>query len=149
MILAIPFPLLLIEVIGFWFFVTKFGFFDTLIAYFIPSFLGFMVLGFIGRTAQLELLSKVKQGQRPDRAMLHMIAQFIGAIALLPPLISSRIVAVFLLIPGLRHFIVWILSNWILSKFVNRYSRPEDRPIREARVIDIEPIAIDRQTKID
>lgn len=158
MIIALPFPILVFEIIAFWLFVDKFGFLDTLMAYFIPTLIGILLLSIIGKAAQLEIVAKIQRGQKPEKAMLGMLAQFIGAIALLPPFITARVVAIILLLPGMRHLALWATEKWLLSKFFNKFSYGSNRPEwasrysdstteRDAQVIDITPDQITHVNK--
>lgn len=114
--LLLPLPFFLAEIFIFFSFVGKFGFFDTFISYLMPSLLGFVVLSLAKRVGLAQLQMTVMSGKTPEKAMLHSGAIFIGGILLVIPLFITRVLAVFLILPGLRHFLIWRLTKNIQKR---------------------------------
>lgn len=155
MAMLIPFPLLVLEVLAFLFFSSRFGFLSVLGAYLLPTLLGLLLLAFHSRTAMLGLVKRVQQGHRPEAQMLGMAASFLGSLLFLPPLLAPRILGVLLLLPGTRHLLVLWAQGW-LAKQAARGSarmwssgirfesvRPDFRDVREEReatVIDVQAL---------
>ncbi len=114
--LAIPFPLIITEFLIFWLAVQKFGFLTTLAIYFLPCLLGVFIMNFVGRAAILSFQGAAINGQIPGKKILHSVAIFISGLLFLIPSFFSRIFAVILFLPGLRHFVLWRFKNYMARK---------------------------------
>jgi len=169
---ALPLPLVVLEVLIFSTFVHFYGFWDVFLAYFLPSVLGVLLLSFSGRNLVLSLQSSFSQGQLPSDNLLHRGAVLLGSLLLIIPMFTTRVFAVFLIVPLLRHLAVFIFKAFLFkrlaksthftfirtggggpfgfgggfktqSDFEKGFSATEERPReREAEVVDVTPIQI-------
>lgn len=103
----IPFPLLIAEVFIFMMAIKHWGFLNTLAAYLLPSLLGLVIISTVGRMAIMTLQSSVMRGQLPANKILHSGAVFLSGLFFLIPSFFTRLIAVILLLPGLRHLVIW------------------------------------------
>lgn len=83
------------------------GWGDTFLLYFVPSLLGVLIVSSWSRMGIMTVQSALTKGQMPGSKFLHMGAIFLGGICLCFPSLLSRIFAVLLIMPGLRHIMVW------------------------------------------
>lgn len=114
--IMIPFPFLLAEFVLFVVLCGRFGFFPVLAAYWIPSILGLIVLNLQSRAALVDVQTRMARGQQPGFALLNTAAKFIAGLALLPPLFSTRVLGVLLLLPGTRQLLLLIAQGWLMKK---------------------------------
>lgn len=103
----VPFPLVLAEILIFFFAVKQWGFLSTLGFYFLPCLLGLLIVSTVGRLALLSLQTSVMKGQLPANRLLHSAALFFSGLLFLIPSFFARVLAVVLFLPGLRHLAVW------------------------------------------
>lgn len=103
----VPFPLVVAEIVIFFFAVKQWGFFNTLGLYLLPCLLGFFIVAIVGRIAIMTLQSTVMRGQLPASRILHSGAIFLSGLLFLIPSFFARVLAVILFLPGLRHLAVW------------------------------------------
>ncbi len=105
--LMLPLPLFVAELLIFIMAVKSWGFLDTLGMYLMPSLLGFVILSLVKRVGFAQLQMSMMSGQKPEKSLLHSGAIFIGAILLIVPSFFTRVLAVILILPGLRHLMIW------------------------------------------
>lgn len=177
MFAVLPFPFVFCEVFLFMWFVSKFGFLQTLAGYWLPSILGFLIVSFQSRTAMMQLQRQMGMGQKPGFQALNMAAKFLSGILIIAPFFSTRVVGILLLLPGFRHLLILTFKTWILSKIQGgafrvfraggpgfpgggfpgggfpppRGGRPADdegpRVERDAVVIDVTPLEVEHTRK--
>jgi UPF0716 protein FxsA len=99
----LPLPLVLAEILIFTTWVHFYDFWTVFLAYLAPSFLGALLLSQSGQHMARVLRNGVVPGQMPGNTLLHQGARFVGALCLIIPLFLTRVLAVFLIVPGLRH----------------------------------------------
>lgn len=114
--IAIPFPLFLFEFGLFIFFCTQFGFWRTLLYYFIPSVLGFLLLGRASRGDMATLQADLARGQAVPKEVFNRLGNFFAGLLLLPPMVIPRLIAIVLLIPGVRMLAYHAFQKWLLKK---------------------------------
>jgi UPF0716 protein FxsA len=112
----IPFPLVIAEFIIFWMAVQQWGFLNTLGLYLLPCVLGMFIMNVVGRIAIMGLQGQAMSGQIPANKMLHSGAIFVSGLLFLIPSFFSRVLAVILLLPGLRHLAVWWFKIYLAKK---------------------------------
>lgn len=112
----IPLPIILLEVIAFTTFLHFFNFWDVFLAYLLPSFLGTVLFSLTGRSLLISMQAGFAQGQMPGDRVLHRGAILLGSILLIIPMFSTRVVAVFLVLPILRHLSVFIFKTFIFKR---------------------------------
>lgn len=115
----IPLPIVLVEILVFTTFVHFFDFWDVFFAYLAPSFLGAVLFSLTGRSMMMSLQSGMAQGQMPGDRVLHKGALLLGSILLIVPMFLSRVVAVFLILPILRHLSIFIFKTFIFKRLKN------------------------------
>ena len=116
-------PLLLIlEFISFWYLSLSFGFLQTLTWYLAPSLLGLVLLMLFARPAFVRLQQQMLTGHGMDRKNLHILAQLAGMILLLFPMLLTRVLAVLLILPGLRHLLIWKFHYFFIKKITEKFS---------------------------
>lgn len=115
----IPFPVIILEILIFTTFVHFFGFWDVFLAYSLPSLLGVLLFSMTGRSMLLAMQRGFAQGQLPGDNVLHRGAVMIGSIFLIIPLFLTRFVAVFLIVPVLRHLSIFIFKTFIFKRLAH------------------------------
>ena len=169
MIFALPLPFLIFEMICFFWVVSQWGFLTSLGIYFLPSFLGILLLSLQSRAGLAGLQQSLAQGKEPGHQILAAAANFVAGLFLLIPTLSTRVVAILLLLPGVRQIVLFILQIWMTRKMfrgaaqafgANPFFRAEfraggnpwansgfeegrPRMERDATVIDVEPLEIE------
>lgn len=136
--LFIPLPLLIAEIVIFFYAVNSWGFFNTLGIYLLPCLLGFLIVTTLGRVALLTLQSSLTKGQLPASRLLHTGAIFISGLLFMVPSFFARALAIVLFLPGLRHLVVWRFKLFMAQKLMRgasafNFGRPfgfgsSDRP---------------------
>lgn len=121
--MMIPFPLVLAEIAIFVMAAQEWGFWTTLGYYLLPSLLGMIIMSVVGRLALFNLQGSVAQGKVPANKMLHSGALFFSGLLFLIPSFFSRVLAVLLLLPGTRHFLVWRFKKSMSQNIMNGSSR--------------------------
>jgi UPF0716 protein FxsA len=174
--LFIPVPMMIAEILIFFYAIDIWGFWQTIGLYLAPSILGFLILSMMGRWALLSLQKSLMQGQIPTDSLLHSAALFIAGIFFIVPSFFSRVFALALFLPGSRHWIVAQLRKFLGQRigkgFANfsfggggpgfgsgfryydfRTGRPEgfstssERSVSEANILDVKPIEIVHEEK--
>lgn len=115
----IPLPIVIVEVIAFTTFLHFYNFWDVFLAYLIPSFIGTVLFSLTGRSLMLSMQTGFAQGQLPGDRMLHRGATLLGSICLIIPMFTTRVLAVFLILPILRHLSVFVFKTFIFKRLVN------------------------------
>lgn len=144
----IPLPLVLLEVLIFTSWVHFYNFWDVFLCYLFPSFIGAVIFSQMGRSLLISLQSGLAQGRLPGDKILHRGAILMGSILLIIPLFLSRILALFLILPILRHGMIFVFKTFIFKR-LGRF-RPmqtfqggaEFRHERDAEVVDVTPIEV-------
>lgn len=104
-----PFLILLAEFGAFFWLASKYGFFNVMFWYFLPTLIGLLILSRAPRMIP-----------QTTPQTLQNLASMIAGVLLLPPLLTSRLLAICILIPGVRTLTFMVLHGWLTSKFVNR-----------------------------
>lgn len=165
----LPLPWVLAEVLIFTTWIHFFDFWNVFFAYLLPSLLGVLMLARSGQGLMMVMRSSVVPGQMPGNALLHQGARLVGALCLVVPLFLTRVLAVFLIVPGLRHLSIAFFKAFIYKKLAKsggfsfvqfggagvadgRTSGwqstsgdtgwPQARQERDARVVDIVPLKV-------
>ncbi|MGZ3745889.1 MAG: FxsA family protein, partial [Pseudobdellovibrionaceae bacterium] len=112
----IPFPLVLIEILIFSTFVHFYNFWDVFLCYLLPSFLGVMLFSMMGRNMMMFLQGGLAPGEMPGDKMLHRGAILLGSILLIIPLFLTRVLALFLILPILRHLSIFIFKTFLFKR---------------------------------
>jgi UPF0716 family protein affecting phage T7 exclusion len=91
------------------------GFMNTLMVYFVPTFLGLTFFSFQNQMIWFQFQKQMASGRTPDGELLHLVAKFAGAFLMIVPSIIARLAAVLLLLPLTRHMMV-LVSRFFISK---------------------------------
>lgn len=166
----VPLPIVLLEILVFSTFVHFYNFWDVFLAYLLPSFAGAVLFSLTGRSIMLSLQGGLAQGKMPADRVLHRGAVLLGAILLMIPSFSSRVLAVILIIPGLRHLAIFIFKTYLFQRLTKNATfvrfggfgagpgsargmggpfpfEPSPHHERDAEVVNVTPIEI-THTKI-
>ena len=108
------FALVILEIFFFTFFAEKYGFLNTMLAYWVPTILGFSLLPRLGLGFQT-----IKINPEKEAAGLHRVLLFVGCLLLITPLLSFRVVGIFLILPGFRHLLIWKLAQLIKKQMIS------------------------------
>lgn len=116
-------PILLIvfcEVLLFGYFSDRFGFLRTLGAYWIPTFIlaGFIPV-LLSLVQNLTHQSMDTSGKSLNR-QLNRLLLVLGFVALIIPLVTTRLIGAVLVLPGFRHLILWKFKSTVQKK-TNQY----------------------------
>lgn len=101
------------EISLFTYFAETYGFLDTFFWYWIPTLLALSVMPFIIKRFQSSM-------QVVGPQMLRQVLINLGLLSLVLPFASLRVFGLFLILPGLRHLLIWKLSGFIKTK-MNQY----------------------------
>lgn len=144
----------IIEIWIFAIFSDHFGFLLTLGGYLLPSLLGIVLLGNLKTQGITALQANLAQGSAPSKAVLHMAARAFGAILLLPPSFFLRVLAIFLITPGVNNLLVFFLRVALFKRmltFGSGFVRAgsggftfyaASKNFRDVEPIDVTPIQI-------
>lgn len=105
-----------LEIYVFWLFVGAYGFLATFAAYWIPTFLGFYMISRGSIQAVQKLQMEINSGGQPAKASLAIALNFLGSLLLIFPFLSTRVMALFLLVPGFKHLIILFGEFWLIKK---------------------------------
>ena len=108
--------ILIIEAVLFGYFSDKFGFLKTLAAYWGPTFILIAFLPFILSTLKALSRSPMDTTGKSLNRQLTRAARAIGLILLVIPFLSTRVLGVLLLTPGLRHLFLWRFKKTLQNK---------------------------------
>jgi UPF0716 protein FxsA len=165
-LLLIVFPVL--ELYGYYRFALAFSFWDAILIAMSSGVLGLFIMLTQGRAALLQLQRALQMGQVPSSRIMHRVLMAFGGFLIFMPGLFSDVLGILLILPGLRHLIVFLFKVK-LTKFLSRgnfrvfsggfgaaggFSRAGDFPQeppqeREAQVIDITALASQRNSKKD
>lgn len=121
--ILVPFPFIVAELVIFFLAVKHWGFLNTLGFYLLPCLLGFLIVATVGRLAIISLQTSLMKGELPANRILHSGAIFIAGLLLLIPSFFSRVAALVLLVPGLRHLALWKFKTTMRKKMTQGSSR--------------------------
>ncbi|MFN7825296.1 MAG: FxsA family protein [Pseudobdellovibrionaceae bacterium] len=170
-LLLIIFPVL--ELYGYYRFALAFSFWDAVLIGISSGVLGLFIMLTQGRAALLQLQVSLQGGQVPSSRIMHRVMMALGGFLIFIPGLVSDVMGIFLILPGLRHLIVFLFKLKLI-KFLSRGNfrifsggfgaaggfgthggfpgsdfPQEPRQERDAQVIDITALASQRQSKKD
>lgn len=156
----------LLEVYIFSLFVDYYGFWESLLIYFIPSVFGMLIISIYGRASMMALQMKLAKGEEPTGSLLNTAAIFIGGLMLIPPSMILRFFALILILPGIRHLFLFLAKSFFLAKIISKiktnqfgngffymgsfgsgdFYQTQNRPPeeRDVSVIDVEAIDVSK-----
>jgi len=151
----IPLPYFILEILIFTTWVHFYNFWDVFLIYMLPSLVGVLIFSVTGRKMLHSVQAGFQQGQLPADRVLHRGAILLGSLLLIVPLFLTRIIGLILVIPGPRHFGIFVFKAYIFKRiskssfaFVNFGSQQAAGPgyeppyERDAEVVDVTPIEI-------
>lgn len=101
-------------------FVQQYSFLDFIFAIITSGLMGYWVMTFVGKDAMVKLQTGLMTGNSSlSKTAIHKGVMALGGLMLFIPGLLSDIIAVFLILPGTRHLLVWYLQN----KFKNGIGR--------------------------
>lgn len=141
-----------------------FGFWNTFLIYFVPTFLGLYFFTLQSQLSWLQFQKQMAQGQAPDKSITQMTARFAGTVLWIIPSFVCRFIGLIFLFPITRTLATRALSLWFSKKMAQgsfrvftagsnpnsqsshegfryqNYDFQDDEPRveRDAKVIDIE-----------
>jgi UPF0716 protein FxsA len=171
-VILVPFPFFLAEIFIFFGAVNWLGFWNSLLLYFAPCLLGLFIVSIWGRAALMSVQMSLAQGQVPAGKILHAGAIFLSGLCFLVPSFFLRLLGICLLLPGLRHLLLWKFKGQIARKlsqggasfsfngfrFGGGFAGPSpfgdtpenfptEREVQSADVLDVQPLKISHETK--
>lgn len=109
-------PVVLIEILVFTTWTHFYEFWNVVFWYFAPSVLGALLLARSGQNMMGAFRGGFVPGQMPGNAFLHQASRVIGAIFLMIPLFLTRVLAVLLIVPGLRHLSIQFFKVYLFKR---------------------------------
>lgn len=101
--------ILLFEVMTFSALAEKFGFLNTLGAYWVPTFILMVFTPFA--------LTRLRQAQGQDSfSGLNQLLVLVGFFLCMIPLVLTRLVGLLFVLPGLRHLLIWKFKSAVQKK---------------------------------
>ena len=136
------------------YFTRLFGFWVTLLIYFVPTFFGMPLVILQNKVSWSRFMTQMSSYKILDQSLFRLAAGFFGSVLLLVPSLICRAIALLLLFPPTRFLLFFLAKGWLAKKMAagsfkvfskaNAFSfdtsHPEDRFERDAKVIDIEAI---------
>lgn len=98
-------------------FIYNYSFWDDFLFVFGSGVLGLFLLVLLGRNTISDLQVKLRSNQVPGSIIIHRTLLMIGAFFIFLPGVATDIFGVLLILPGLRHLVIWLGAGW-LAKFV-------------------------------
>lgn len=95
------------EIVVFWMGVKHLGFWDTMLLWWGPSLIGFIITSSFTRAALASMQTSVMAGQVPEKRILHAGAIFFGGVLFWIPFVMTRVVGLLFILPGFRHLILY------------------------------------------
>jgi|GEM_PF-6024323 len=92
------------------------GFGWALLAYFLPTFLAAFLLSRFSRGSVLEIQRQMNLHSQVGPAMLGMAMRLFGTVLILIPFFSTRLLGLFLFLPGMNHLLFSLVQVWLLKK---------------------------------
>ena len=111
----LPFVFIILEVLAFTTITHFYDFWDILFIYAAPSFLGIIIFSMLGRKLVATLQGGMRPGQLPSDQILNGAAMLVGSVLLIVPLATPRLLAIFLIVPGFRHFSIFIFKTYLFK----------------------------------
>jgi UPF0716 family protein affecting phage T7 exclusion len=99
--------------------VSIYGFLYVFGMYTLPSFIGFLILAYYPKTLLTTLQTAIQNQEKPNSKMLHSVFIIISGVFFIIPTATSRLIALVLFLPILRHILVFVLM-WQWYKFSGR-----------------------------
>lgn len=93
-----------------------FGWMNSFLIYFGPSLIGAILLSSISRVGLMAVQGALSKGQVPGTQLLHTGAVFVGFLLLVVPTFTTRLLGICLILPGLRHLLVWRFKIFATQK---------------------------------
>jgi UPF0716 protein FxsA len=110
-------PLLLLfpfaEIYLFYKFIQAYSFLDAVFLVVLSSILGSLIIRLQGASTFTLMQRDLAQGKLPANQLLHRSFVILGGILLFIPGILSDVMAIFCILPGTRHLMVWYFKRMI------------------------------------
>lgn len=94
------------EIAAFWVGVNHFGFWDTMLYWWAPSLIGFIITSSFTKVALSTMQASMMAGQLPEKRILHAGLIFLGGVLCWIPFIMTRVLGLLLILPGSRHLLL-------------------------------------------
>jgi UPF0716 protein FxsA len=121
-LLFILYPAL--EIMLWWKFISNFGFGDAVLWCILSAIVGFYVLRLQGAGAVEEFQRSAQSGAMPSHRIAHRILMGFGGFLLILPGMITDLAGALLVLPGVRHLLVWFLYKKMADKLVKGFGRP-------------------------
>lgn len=115
LVVASYFFLEIMSVNRFW---DSFGFVNTAFALLMDLILGVGLIRAQGTYLVMKLSQATMKGEPPANALVHSLLMFLGGLLFLSPGFFSDAIALVLVVPGMRHLIVYLLKKRFSEQFV-------------------------------
>lgn len=99
------------EFTAWWYLIDRFGFGDAVLWCLLSAFVGILILKLQGGGIAQELSS----GGAPSLRVVHRFLILLGAGLLILPGVLTDVAGVLLILPGLRHLLVWVLMAKLVT----------------------------------
>ena len=111
------------EIILWWKFISLFGFLDALLWCVLSAIVGFYILKLQSRGAVEDFQRAAASGQMPSRRVVHRILMSFGGFLLILPGVMTDLMGAVLVLPGLRHMLVFLIYWKMAGALVKGFGR--------------------------
>lgn len=99
------------ELMSWWYLIDRFGFGDAILWCLLSAFVGILILKLQGGG----IVQELSRGGVPSLRVVHRFLISLGAGLLILPGVLTDVFGVLLILPGLRHLLIWILMAKIVT----------------------------------
>lgn len=128
-----------------------FGFLNVVLYIFASGFIGLFLMFVLGQSAIRSVQGDLIKGQLPGNKILHRGIMFLGALFIFFPGIITDLIGVILLLPGLRHLIVFyfkfMMAKGLFKGNFKFFYMGNSGIVNEREVRPFEPDVIDANFK--
>lgn len=156
LILFYPF----LEGYAWYLFIERYSFLDALFLVMTGVVLGLVIMMMQGRAALGILQTTLSSGQTPASKVVHRGVVMFGGLLIFLPGLLSKILGVFFILPGFRHFMVWFFRWYLAGKVAKGsfqffmangsnsfYKSYKSAPTDDRDVVEVQPTSIEHKQK--
>jgi UPF0716 protein FxsA len=103
-------------------FISNYSFWDAFGIMFTTAILGFYILTTQGKAAFMDLQKATQRGVNPASHVVHKLLIALGGLFLIMPGLLGDIIGTLLILPGIRHIVVFIGEVFLIKKIANIFT---------------------------
>lgn len=111
------------EIAAFWWTAGKIGFWDTMLYWWGPCLIGFIITSSFSRGGLMTLQTSMMAGQVPEKRILHAGMIFLGGVLFWLPFVGTRVLGTLLVLPGTRHLLLWKFQKGLAQRMAEQMAK--------------------------